>query len=132
MIGHRPGRGDRRTAGNAGLAAAARDARDALRKRDQVFERDLLADPAWDMLLDMFIAVEEGRRLSVASACMSAPVPTDTALRCIAHLTQVGLVGRRSDPDEPGTVYLAPTERAIGKLTLFFTRPGRGEERSAA
>jgi hypothetical protein len=124
--------GEAPAAGKGGLLAAAKSARDARRQRDQIFGRDLLADPCWDLLLDLFIAREEDRRMSIASACLSAPVSADTALRCISHLTDVGLVAGLAGPDESGSRYLVPTDRAAAKLTLYLTRLEQGRETSAA
>jgi hypothetical protein len=114
------------------LLFAARDARDTRRQRDLIFGRDLLADPSWDLLLDIFIASQEGRRMSVASACLGAPVPAGTALRCIAHLTDAGLVRREADSGDPRNFYLVPTEHAVAKLVRFFTRLEQVAEKSAA
>jgi len=37
-----------------------------------------LADPAWDMLLDLTAARAESRAVSVSSLCIAAGVPTTT------------------------------------------------------
>lgn len=58
----------------------------------------LFADPAWDMLLDLFAASAEGVRVSVSSACIASGVATSTALRWINELELGGLVTRRPDP----------------------------------
>jgi hypothetical protein len=126
------GRDPEVNSGPADMLAAARNARDARRRRDNIFGRDLLADPSWDLLLDLFIAHGEGRRMSVASACLGAPAPAGTALRCIAHLADVGLVDRVPDSEDPRGLYLIPTERAVAKLIQFFTRLERDAEKNAA
>ncbi len=57
------------------------------RLRERMFGNpDLFADPAWDILIDLFIASEEGRKISVSSACIASAVPTTTALRWIKIL----------------------------------------------
>lgn len=60
--------------------------------------KDLWGDPAWDMLLDLFIAGEEGRLVSISSASIGACVPSTTGLRCIGQLMDTGLLRRTSDP----------------------------------
>jgi hypothetical protein len=114
------------------LLAAARAARDARRRREQVFGDELLAEPCWDLLLDLFIAAQEGKRLSITAACLALPVPRGTAQRCIAHLADVGLISRETGPGDHGVLYLAPTDRAVAKLTLLLSRPDRDEEMNAA
>lgn len=80
----------------ADYAAAARAILASRRKMEQVFP-DLFADPARDMLLDLFVAAEEARELSVTSCCIAAMVPPTTALRWLALLKQQGLVLEEPD-----------------------------------
>jgi hypothetical protein len=121
-----------RTAEPADLLAAARTAREARRRRDQVFGDELLAEPCWDLLLDLFIAAKEGRRLSITAAFLALSVARGTTQRCIAHLADVGLLSRESGPGDQGVIYLAPTERAVAKLSLLLARADRDAEMSAA
>lgn len=46
------------------------------RSRGLYFGTSLFADPAWDMLLDLFLAGEEGRRVSVSSLCIGSSIAT--------------------------------------------------------
>jgi len=80
----------------ADYAAAARTMLMSRRKMDQFFP-GLFADPARDMLLDLFVAAEEGRELSVTSCCVAAMVPATTALRWLALLKQEALVVETPD-----------------------------------
>src|SRR5690606_24209072 len=61
------------------------------RLRDEFLPGDLFADPAWDMLLDLFAARLEQERVSVSSLCIASAVPPTTALRWIRTLTEKGL-----------------------------------------
>lgn len=42
---------------------------------------DLFGEPAWDMIVDLFIAAEENKTVSVSSLCIDASVPMTTVLR---------------------------------------------------
>ena len=121
-----------KAASSGKLATAARAAREARRRREQIFGGDLLAEPCWDLLLDLFIAAQEGRRLSITAACLGLPVPRGTAERCIAHLADVGLLSRETRPGDHGVVYLAPTDQSIAKLSILLGRPAPDEGPSAA
>lgn len=79
--------------------------------RKKYFEASLLADPAWDMLLDLFIAAVRGARVATTSLCLAANVPQATGLRWIASLQQHGLVRRRNAVDDARLklVELTPT-----------------------
>lgn len=52
----------------------------------------LFGEPAWDILLDLFIAARETRRVSLANACASAAAPEASALRWVAILERRGLI----------------------------------------
>lgn len=67
---------------------------------------DLFQDPAWDLLLDLYIAHVERREVAVTSACIAANVPPTTALRWISALVQRGLVERASDPNDRRRILL--------------------------
>jgi hypothetical protein len=72
-----------------------------LRRRRKVhFPDDLFAEPAWDLLLDLFIDTVAGRRVSTKSMCAAADVPSSTALRWISILEGKGLVRRFTPPDD--------------------------------
>ena len=58
---------------------------------------DLFAEPAWDILLDLFHAEHAGKRISVTSACLAAAVPQTTALRWVSMMERMGLIERLSD-----------------------------------
>jgi DNA-binding MarR family transcriptional regulator len=68
------------------------------RKRDQVFGADLFADPAWDILLELYASELAQRRVPTGHLCDAAAVPATTALRWISLLEMKGMVCRRQDP----------------------------------
>lgn len=83
------------------------------RLRDRAFTGyDLFGEPAWDLLLDLFIAGEERRKIGISSACIAAVVPPTTALRWIITLREQGLISRGADPDDGRRSLLTLTPRA--------------------
>ncbi len=85
----------------------------ARRMRDQFFAGDLFADPAWDMLLDLFAAHLEHVRVSVSSLCIAASVPATTALRWITTMREAGLFERHDDPFDRRRAYVGLSETAV-------------------
>lgn len=84
----------------AALEAAKREL--ALRRRrNEILGDELFGEPAWDMLLGLFVADEEQRRLSVPSLCSAAGVPPSTALRWLVTLERRGAVVREANPADP-------------------------------
>ncbi|WP_156839397.1 MarR family transcriptional regulator [Novosphingobium aquimarinum] len=62
----------------------ARQAYADRRRRPKIFaNEDLFGEPAWDILLDLFIAEKERRRVSVTSACIGSAVPSTKVSRSI-------------------------------------------------
>lgn len=76
------------------LLASAEAVYRSRRKRTAYFPNSLFGEPAWDMLLDLFIHQVRRKRVQVTSACMASGVPATTALRWITVLEQEGLVQR--------------------------------------
>lgn len=79
----------------------ARQTYEDRRRRSKIFQADdLFGEPAWDILLDLFIAAKERRSVSVTSACIGSAVPSTTALRWITILEKHGLLVREADPGD--------------------------------
>ena len=78
----------------ADVASFARQLYRERRLRERHFDEPLFADPAWDILLDLYASRGEGRKVSVRSACIAAAVPPTTALRCLKHMEELGLIVR--------------------------------------
>ena len=88
-------------------AARIRSRIKARRLRERFFPADLLADPAWDMLLDLSAARLEQRPVSVSSLCIAASVPTTTALRWIKRLCDDGMFLRSADPGDARRAFIS-------------------------
>ncbi|MEA3042042.1 MAG: hypothetical protein QOC65_1531 [Sphingomonadales bacterium] len=89
--------------------------------RDRLFGRDLFPNPAWNILLELFVAAEEGRNVTIKGACVAAAVPQSTALRHIAHLIEVRLTARAQHPSDARSAYLKLTDRGRSKMVAFIS-----------
>jgi DNA-binding MarR family transcriptional regulator len=97
------------------------------RLRDQHFPPDLFADPAWDILLDLYAANLEGKSVSVSSLCIAAAVPPTTALRWITTMTEHGALVRKQDPQDARRVFIELSPDSEERLTAYFaTATARG------
>lgn len=90
------------------------------RLRERFFKNDLFADPAWDILLDLKAAAQEGQQVSVSSLCIAAAVPPTTALRWITAMTESGMLIRRQDPADARRVFIELSADASAKLDDYF------------
>jgi len=82
------------------LVAVAQQMLDHARRRRQFLPGAIFEDPQWLMTLDLFIAGEEGREVSVSSLCCASGVPPTTALRHIRYLQAQGIFVRVSHPND--------------------------------
>jgi hypothetical protein len=106
--------------------AALREIIKIRRMRDNHFNAELFADPAWDILLDLMAARLESKTVSVSSLCIAATVPPTTALRWITAMTQSGLLVRRLDPNDARRVFIELSQDSADRmLALFNSTKGR-------
>ena len=90
------------------------------RGRDRFFAGELFADPAWDILLELYAAALGQFRVSVSQLCVGAAVPPTTALRWIKQLEHEGLIARRSDPTDGRRQFLELTDRSFDAMNGYF------------
>lgn len=91
------------------------------RKRTSIFgNADLFSEPAWDILLDLFIANAEDKDVSVSSACIGSAAPPTTGLRWLGVLTEEGLVKRENDPEDNRRVLVKLTPAGQLAMERFF------------
>lgn len=100
-----------------------------LRRRRSLFlDSKLFGEPAWDMMLDLFVAHEAGKPVSVSSLSVAAAVPSSTAFRVIANLTKKGVFLRQADLEDGrrNWITLSPTymDKMRQLLQLEITRIG--------
>jgi hypothetical protein len=98
-----------------------RDVIRARRLRDQYFDADLFADPAWDMLLDLMAARLENKKVSVSSLCIAANVPPTTALRWIKIMTEEEIFRRQADAKDGRRIFIELSDDAAAGMVGFFS-----------
>ena len=94
------------------LAGVARTLVDQLNRRSQYLPGAIFDDPQWLMTLELFIAGEERREVSVSSLCLAAGVPATTALRHIRFLEARGIFKRTSHPRDRRISHVRLSETA--------------------
>lgn len=94
----------------------------ARRERERIFGSALAADPAWDILLNLFISTGEGREATIASASAATGLPEPLVLRCIAHLAEAKLVARQARQSDEKITFLTLTDRAVTMISEYLDR----------
>lgn len=105
--------------------ALARQAYGLRRKRAAIFGNpELFGEPAWDILLDLYIAHAEGKPVSVSSACIGSAAPPTTGLRWLGVLADAGLVIRENDAGDNRRVLVRLSPAGITAMERFFDAVG--------
>jgi len=94
----------------------------ARRHRTAHFDAGLFADPAWDMLLDLFINKVRGIRISTISLCLAAHVPSTTALRWIRVLEKQGLLRRYRAPDDYRLKLIEMSQEGYRRMRRYISQ----------
>ena len=80
----------------------------------------IFANPAWDMLLDLYRAALRQEQISISSLALASNVPATTARRCIDSMLADKLVRYRPDPTDRRRVFIAITSSGFEALTKIF------------
>ncbi len=70
------------------------------RQRTRAFGSLRFGEPTWDMVLELYVADCEGRRVDVSGLCLASGVPATTALRYVDLLAAKSLVAKVDDVDD--------------------------------
>ncbi len=98
------------------LSKIARQLLKLRRDRQRIFSADIFGEPAWDMLLDMFVQHADGKRISVKSLCIGSGVPNTTALRWISVLVAEGFLMREPSYIDRRITYIYLTRKGYESI----------------
>jgi DNA-binding MarR family transcriptional regulator len=79
------------------------------------------AEPAWDLLLDLYFRTCRKERVSVSNACSASHVPSATALRWIDILVDSGMIVREADAADRRRIWLKPTDECMAQLKGYLS-----------
>lgn len=103
---------------------ALENAKATLRRRmlrDQLFGApELFGDPAWEMLIDIFIHEREGNPLPVSSLCVTPSIPMSSALRLCQKLCDAGIIHRIPDPSDGRRSFVGLAPEIAHRIRAYF------------
>ena len=105
---------------DADLTEFARQILAGRRQRDVYFDPMLFSNPAWDILLNLYIADGEGRRVSVIESCAASTVPQGVALRWLGYLKQEDMVVETPDPAHPRHTMIRLTDQTRMAISAYL------------
>jgi DNA-binding MarR family transcriptional regulator len=103
-----------------GLRAVAERLYDERRRRDARFPPGLFGEPAWDLLLALFVAYEDGRDLTLPEAYEAARIDPAEGPALVEKLTAAGLVTERRTRQDRRRMGLGLTDLAVDRLVDYF------------
>lgn len=95
------------------LAKQIRLARTA---RNAILNDSLFGEPAWDILLSLYVAMHEGYRMNVSAVCNESGVGDTTALRWIDRLIELGLVRRHRNSLDNRSSFVELADEGMRKM----------------
>lgn len=112
--------GDASNAMSAHLIEVARAMVELIGRRKDHFPGAIFQDPQWMMTLELFIAAEEGRSISISSLCDASGVPATTALRHVRWLESKGFFARTSHPRDKRISHMHLSANAREQMALHL------------
>jgi DNA-binding MarR family transcriptional regulator len=106
---------------DAGRVQFARDL------RRTIFDAHIFGEPAWDMLLALYVMDNIQRRLSMAELSKYADVPPTTALRWLNYLETRDLIWRHSSSVDKRYVYVELSHKGRAGMDRYFTEVRQAE-----
>lgn len=102
------------------LYKIARSYRRHLQKCDKLLPGLQTAGTSWIMLVELYIAMHEKRRISVSGVSVMADVPSTTGLRYLDALAMSGLVVRLPDCNDRRRSWVSLTDAGEEKVELVL------------
>jgi DNA-binding MarR family transcriptional regulator len=108
---------------------AARSLIDMRRLRGNLFGHSFFSDPAWDLLLQLFVHTTSKDPLSLSTLSCESRVPHTSMTRWVAKLRDAGLVSTSEDPADGRRVFVSISTRGKSRMRQLLAghRPERRE-----
>lgn len=113
------------------LIDRARAQFDDRRRRLRVFGAAMFGEPAWDMLLAVYLLDWAGPRQTIGSVLQFAGASPSTAARWLEFLERQGLVKREAHPTDLRTAYVRLSAEARELLDAYFSETAASPGKSA-
>lgn len=102
------------------LAARARQILEARQRRTRVFGRAMFGEPAWEMLLLLYVS-ESGPRQTVTRLAERSGASKGTALRWLDYLLHQNLVRREPHPTDRRAAFVELTDKGRAALEKYLS-----------
>ena len=101
--------------------ARARQHLHSRRSRAELFGKSMFGEPAWDMLVVLYVNDAFGPRQTIGTLAALSGAPKATAVRWIQYLEGHNLIDRESHPVDRRTAFVSLSEKARALLDAYFS-----------
>jgi len=103
------------------LAAKARLVLSSRLTRERYFRRDLFGEPAWEILLALYVIEDSGARFTISklAECISAPL--STVVRWVKTLEEQSLVSRVNHPTDRRIIFVRLLDKGRKALDDYLS-----------
>ncbi|HMI19055.1 MAG TPA: hypothetical protein VK533_05880 [Sphingomonas sp.] len=105
---------------SADMTEFARQVLAGRKQRDRYFDPMLFSNPAWDILLNLFVADADGRPVTVLESCLASTVPQGVALRWLGYLKQEEMVIETPDPARPRQTIIRLSDQTRMAISAYL------------
>lgn len=105
---------------HAGLTEFARQILVGRKQRERFFDPILFSNPAWDILLNLYVADADGRPVNVLESCTASAVPQGVALRWLGYLQQEEMVIETTSPTHSRQTLVRLSEQARLAISSYL------------
>ena len=85
----------------------------------------LFGEPAWDMLIELFIHACEGKRVSMSELCLITDIPASSALRLVHRLRDGQMVVLVPDVTDGRRHFVELTNDTLRRVREYFSAEER-------
>lgn len=111
----------------AALVARAREEFGNRRRRTSIFERSMFGEPAWDMLIALYILDVSGPRQTTGALMQFSGAPITTARRWLDYLVANGFAVRSHHPTDQRVMFVSLSEKGRDALDLYYSETVKTE-----
>jgi hypothetical protein len=106
------------------LVARARDQLAVRKARRRFFPADLFHEPAWEMLVALFIIYKTDHSMNVKALVSCSDAPATTSQRWIDHLHKSGLIDRVTDTVDRRRIDISLSDRGYDAMVRYLKEIG--------
>ena len=102
------------------LLTRARQILSHRRRRLELFGKELFGEPAWEMLLLLYVG-QTTQRYTIGQLAQASGAPKSTGTRWIDHLEEQGLVEKDEHPTDQRTAFVKLSKKGQDALALYLS-----------